>query len=118
MEYLLIFILEVLGIGLHVMQKVNALDKKFPEVDVKEIWKIFFNEDWTTLIISGLVMCFNIVAQFIFNYYEAPFIENDYYIFISFAVAFVLGYAGQRMIYNYLGSAENFINKKVSDKIS
>jgi hypothetical protein len=35
-----------------------------------------------------------------------------------FGAAFVIGYAGQRLVYKYLGSAEKFLDKKVGDKLA
>lgn len=116
MEYLLITILQLLGIGFHVMQKIISLGNDFPEKKRKEILSTFVNEDWDTLCVSALVMILNLVAHYIIERYAHSITAYPYYSLISFGIALTLGYAGQRMIYKYLGSAEKFLDKKVEDK--
>lgn len=118
MEYLIIFALQFFGIGLNVAQVLLALDKLSHDDSFKDIWKLFWQRDKVTLIISGLVLGVDELAHFIFSYYDAPFTHHEYYIFISFGIAFVLGYAGQRLIYKYLGTAEKFLNKKIDEKLA
>lgn len=113
MEYALIFILQLLGIGLSILQKITGLGDKFPNFDRKQIISTFFNEDWDTLIGSALVLILDLTVHFICNYYQAPFTSHPYYIFISFGLALLLGYAGQRIIYRVLGTSEKALNKKI-----
>ena len=117
MEYVIIIILQLLGISFNAMQMIMAFGNKFPNETRKGIIQIFFKEDWDTLIVSGLVLALNLTAQFIFDYYEIPFTKNENYILYAFGTAFVLGYAGQRMIYKYMGTAEKFLDKQVMDKL-
>jgi hypothetical protein len=117
MEYLIILALQLCGIGLHVMQKVSVFDKQYPEKSIKEIMTVFWNEDWNTLAVSAIVLFLNLIAHYIVNTY-APQVNNfDNYILYAFGAALVFGYAGQRLVYKYLGSAENFLNKKVDEKL-
>lgn len=117
MDFLLIFILQILGISLHVLQKCVELDKKFHDDSLGEVFKTFWQNDRITLLISLVVLTLNEVTHFITARYStfAETMEN-YYLW-SFVVAFVLGYAGQRVIYRYLGKAEEFLNKKVENKL-
>ncbi len=118
MEYILIFILQAIGIALSVTQKVTVLDKKYPDLSKKQIFSVFLDEDWTTLLGSSIVLALNLVAHYIVENYT-DFIENiDHYDLYSFGIALILGYAGQRLIYKWLGSAEQALDKKVSEKIN
>lgn len=118
MDYLIIFALQLLGIGFHVMQKVSALGNTFPQKKRKEIFAIFMAEDWDTLLISTLVLFTSEIAHYILHHY-APSLVISYPNFdlFVFGVSFVLGYAGQSIIYKLLGTAQATIEKKISDKL-
>lgn len=118
MEYLIILILQFIGIGFHVMQKVTALDDMHSEKNWKQVFGLFLKHDWDTLIVSGLVIALNIVGHYIVNAYAPEFTASiSYYHIWGFMIALILGYGGQRLIYKYLGKAENFLDKKVGDKL-
>jgi hypothetical protein len=116
-EYILIIILQLIGVGFHVMQKIGTLGDKFPEKNPSEVWGIFFQEDWNTLIVSLLVLSLNITAHYIVTIYSTVQVTVPYYDLYSFGAALVLGYAGQRVIYKYLGTAEKLLNKKVDNQL-
>lgn len=117
LEFILIVVLQAIGIGLHVMQKIIGLDNKFPEMTRQEIIDTFFENDIFTLYVSALVLCLNLVVHLIVHVYSPSLIESiPYYLLWSFGVAFVLGYAGQRLVYKFLGAAESVINKKIENK--
>jgi len=113
MEYVLVFALEIIGISLHVMQKVAAFDKAFPEKTVNQIFKTFWQEDWNTVIISIIILCLNLIVHFVINEYAPALTLIPYYLLYAFGGALLLGYAGQRLVYKYLGTAEKFLDKKV-----
>lgn len=116
MEYLLIFILQLLGIGFHVMQKVIKIGDTHRELSRKQVFNAFFDEDWDTLIVSGLVLIVNLVAHYIIDAYTPEFRASvNYYALYAFAIAFILGYSGQRLAYKWLGSAEKKL-ETLSDK--
>lgn len=113
MDYFLIVLLQLLGISFHVMQKVISLGDKFPEYSPKAIFKVFFAEDWDTLIVSGLVLISNVVLHYVLIYINYnPFTEG-WWVAAPFGLAFVLGYAGQRLIYKFFGTAEKVLNKQI-----
>lgn len=118
MEYTIIIILQLLGIGFHVMQKISALGDKFPEKTVPEIRGIFWKEDWDTLVGSALVLALNLVVHYIIEEYTDLAETVAYYILYAFGAAFILGYAGQRMIYKWLGSAEKKLTEKGDNLIN
>lgn len=117
MEYLLIVVLQLLGIGFHVMQKIISLGDKFPDKNRSQILSGFLYEDWDSLCVSGLIIFLNMVTHYIVENYAPAVREVNHYHLYSFGMALILGYAGQRIIYKYLGSAEEFLNKKVTDKL-
>jgi ABC-type Fe3+ transport system permease subunit len=118
MEYALIIILQLLGIGFHVGQKVHELDKKFENDTLQQVFNQFWNSDRVTVFISGLVLLLNLVVHYIIEEYAAGIRSIENYDLYSFGVALVLGYAGQRLIYKYLGKAEEVLNKKVEEKLT
>lgn len=127
MEYFLIVVLQLLGIGFHVMQKVMKIGDTNPGLGKGDIFRIFFNEDWDSLIVSGLVLFSDLTFHLAFNHYNPDMMNSSFafpwlggftisYRAVSFIIAFVLGYAGQRIAYKYLGTAEKILDKK-ADKI-
>ena len=115
MEYFIIIILQFLGIGFHVMQKISEIGNLHKEKRRPEILDAFMREDWDTLIMSGLVLILNLVVHYILEEYAYEITEIKNYYLYTFALAFILGYAGQRLVYKYLGSAETFLNNKADN---
>lgn len=116
-EFILIAVLEYIGIRLHILQKIIAIDKAHPELTRKEVIDTFHENDSFTIKVSYLVMALNLVAHFIIHVYAPALMDTiPYFIIWAFASAFVLGYAGQRLIYKILGTAESVINKKIESK--
>lgn len=120
MEYLIIVGLQILGILLSVVQKITVLDKKYPDLTKREIFAVFLDEDWTTLAGSFVVLCLNLLGHYIVENYAPQTKEfiGPYYILYGFGLALLLGYAGQRLIYKWLGSAEKALDNKVTNKLS
>ena len=117
MEYLIIIALQLIGCGLHVCQKVFELDKKFEDDTLSDVFRTFLRTDRVTLIISFLVLMLNLLAHFIIEVYAPQLRQIENWVLYGFALAFILGYAGQRLIYKYLGRAEEVLNKKVETKL-
>jgi len=117
MEYLLIFILQLIGVGFHVMQKIILLGDKHPDKNRSQVFSAFLYEDWDTLVVSSLVVATHLIAHYIVENYTDLSLTSEKYILWSFGIALILGYAGQRLAYKFLGSAENFLDKKVNDKL-
>lgn len=117
MEYVLIAVLQLLGIGFHVMQKVSSLGNTFPQKSRKDILGIFLQEDWDTLCISGLILATCETGHYIIHHYAHTVAAMQYFELTWFGLALVLGYSGQNLIYKWLGSAESYLDKKVTDKL-
>jgi hypothetical protein len=120
MEYSLILILQLLGIGFHVGQKVLELDKLTPDDSLSDVFKIFWREDKITVLISVvLILPLNEVLYFILlDYGPDSIVLYEYFDLIFFAVSLILGYSGQRLVYGALGKAVSYAEKKVNDKLN
>lgn len=100
------------------MQKIIIIGDKNPAMRKNEVIGAFLSEDWDTLFVSALIVALDLLIHFVVDeYYHFIFAEHQWYIAASFGIALVFGYAGQRMIYKYLGSAERYLDKKVEDKL-
>jgi hypothetical protein len=121
MEYLIITTMQIIGISLSFIFKIKALDTKFPDFTKKQIFAVFWDEDWTTLLGSVIVLALNLVVHFIMAQYTPHIFELVWltipYMVWSFGIALILGWGGQRLIYNWLGSAEKALDKKVTEKL-
>lgn len=116
MEYAIVFILQALGISLSATQKMLELDRKFPDDKLSDVINLFLREDRITLMISGIILIFNLVAHYIVDSYtDLPLVVDNYPLW-AFGISFVLGYAGQRIVYKYLGKAEGLLMRK-ADKL-
>lgn len=115
--YTLVIALFLLGVGFHVSQIIDKLRKKFPQFGIGEVLDTYFKEEWNTLIRSFLVMCTYLLFLFILQKAEVkmPFWWEKY--LVVYGLALLLGYAGQRLIYKYLGTAENKL-ADTADKIN
>lgn len=122
MEYFIILFLQLLGISFHVVQKVNYLDKQHPEKSIKEIYGLFFENEWSSLSVSALVLFADLFFHFIIDSYFPAVREMELnfigvtlpYLAISFLLAITFGYAGQRLAYKYLGKAEQYLSDKAN----
>lgn len=111
MDYILTTILIVLGVGFHIMQKIRTLRLKFPEFVPKRILGTFFMEEWDSLIVSFICWIVFELAIYITirNGVQIPAWFDNWGMYV---LALVWGYAGQRIAYKYLGTAEEVLNKK------
>lgn len=110
MIYILTIVLFVLGVGYHIMQTVDKLKNKHKEFSFKQIFSVYFNEEWNVLIRSGLVLATYELFLFIISMAEVVMPEWWEKYLVVYGLAVVLGYAGQRLIYKYLGTAEKTLN--------
>lgn len=108
LSQLVLFIIQLLGIGFHIMQKIRKLRTLYPTFGLKDMFKVFFGQEWDSLIVSGLVVA---VYQLVFIVlYLTDAKTPQWWPLASYGLAFVLGYAGQRLAYKYLGTAEQFLS--------
>ena len=130
LEFFLIIILQFIGIGFGVLQKVLELDKKSPDDTLNEVFAMYWKSDRITIFISGLIVALDLVVHLIFLVY-APSVRDISlmipvsnwitflpnipinYLVMSFFGAFLLGFFGQKLVYKILGKFE----KKVIENL-
>lgn len=117
MDFFIIAVLQIIGIALHGFQKLIELDAKSPDDSTADVFRLMWKNDRFSFGVSFIVLALNEVTHFIIARYSTFAETMEHYYLWSFLVAFVLGYAGQRVIYKYLGKAEEFLNKKVDNKL-
>ena len=112
MDYVLISVVFILGVAYHIMQKVMQFKKAFPNFKPNAIWQTFFNEEWDSLLVSCVVL----VTLNVFLYIKAyngwifpEWLEG----WAMYLFSLIMGYAGQRLAYRYLGTAEKALEKRV-----
>ena len=110
MIYFLTTICQLFGVLFHVMVKINGLRTKFPTLTFKTVWNTFFKEEWNTLIGSGLVLGVAELAIFIINYQAINI--PDWLQWGIYPISLLLGYQGQRIIYKFLNTASEALEKK------
>lgn len=111
MIHFLTTVLFCLGVGYHVMQIVMKLRKQFPQFGFGQIFSTFFNQEWDSLLRSLLVLLTLQMALVITHFANVAlpqWLEG----WGLYCISLVLGYAGQRIAYKYLGTAADVLEKK------
>lgn len=117
MEHFLIFIIQILGIGFHVGQKVLELDKLYPDDSITDVFKLFWKTDKFTVFISAWITAAYGLFYYITQEYAPDSVTNFEYLDLCFfGGALVIGYGGQGIIYKALGKAVDIANKKIDDQ--
>ena len=117
MEHFLIFVIQILGIGFNVWQKVLVLDKLYPDDTLEDVFKLFWKTDRITVFISLWIMVAYGLFYFItLNYAPDSVINFDYLDLSFFGGALVIGYGGQAIVYKALGKAVDIANKKIDEQ--
>lgn len=116
MIYLLTTLPFLLGVGWHIMQIVMKLRKKFPQFGFRMIFVTFFQQEWDSLIRSGLMWATLMMWIFISRttHIHLPPWYDKWGVYV---IALLAGYAGQRLAYRYLSTAEEVLERK-ADLIS
>lgn len=116
MDYIFTTLLIVMGVLFHVMQCVRKLRVKFPRLGFRSIWVTFISEEWDSLIVSFFCWIIYQLLLWVMLYNGTEFAPwFDHY--GMYVLAIVWGYAGQRLAYKVLGTAEQILQKKV-DKLN
>jgi hypothetical protein len=110
MIYTLTIILFLIGVLFHAMVKVTGYKKQFEKLTFLTIWRVFFNEEWDSLLVSILVLSVTELSIFIINYTDM--VIPDWLNWGIYPIALVLGYQGQRIAYKFLNTATDVLEKK------
>lgn len=116
--YVLCGIAYVFGQLLSAMEKIAGLRNKFPQLSAGVIIGTYFREEWNTIIVSMVIMglCQFALYIAIMNHRPGP---EWFWQWGVYAIALVLGYAGQRIVYKYMKTTEkklNSFNDKINDE--
>ena len=118
MDYALIAFFQLCGIAFQVVPKLMELDKLAVDDSFGDVCKIYWKHDKFTLIYSLFIIVFDEGVHFSVETYAPKFAESfEYYHIMSFGIATILGWGGQRILDKVFGKAEAFINKKIEDKL-
>lgn len=111
MDYIITILLMIIGIGYDASLKISKQKKKFPMLKPGEVVDTFFSEEWNTFFTSALgIALFEILLYTMrVNEVNLPLWFENWGLYI---LAAVWGYAGQRLAYKFLGSAEAVLEKK------
>lgn len=118
-EYFFITLFQILGVLLAIGQVLRELDKLEPGDNLKQLWQMFWDKDKITVMISAVILVLHLSIHAAVDYYNlADFIlTRNYYLLLNFALALVIGYGGQWLIYQVLGKAVDFVKRKVDNKL-
>lgn len=112
LSYLFIFAFQLLGMLFNVMQHIGQLRKAYPSHKPGELVAVFWQEDWNTMAVSVAVVATQLLVHVVLFVYYPEITKGNYFYAISFALAIVLGYAGQNLVYKFLGTAANKLEEK------
>lgn len=110
-DYILVSFAFGIGAGYQIMGVIKKLKIQFPTLPPKRVVSTFFYNEWDSLITSSLGYMAIMMALYIkqFNGFHGP---KWFEYFGMYVTACILGYAGQRLAYKYLGTAEQALEKK------
>lgn len=111
MTYFITSIILALGVGFFVMQKITALKLKY-NTKRREIFSLFIQEEWDSLMVSCLVLAiWNIFLYIIAeNEIKMPHWFDTWGVY---SIPLILGYAGQRLAYKAFTTIEGVLEKKI-----
>lgn len=129
MDYVLIIIFQALGVFFKAGQQIAILKNKYPGLTGKQTVDTYWKEDWNTLIMSGGVLGFNLAVHYVvamldidwsqkFELFGISTTWSSIYLLFSVGIAITLGYKGQDLIYKWLGTAAEKLDKEVSSKLN
>lgn len=103
------------GSVLQVMGKVANLRKKYPTESPASIYKIFRSEEWDVAIVSACVDAMAFVSFYLGGYeWLEKKTKGNFTELAAMLCMVVIAYAGQRLVYKYLGTAEAVLSEKAN----
>jgi hypothetical protein len=124
--YLLILAFLILGIGFHVGLKIAELDKLTPNDPLGAVFKMLWEVDKITILISVFLiipfieLVFFCAHKFWLDLMTPKELEESIFRFFDvtfLGISVIMGYQGQRLLYGALGKAVDFAEKKINDKL-
>lgn len=122
MEYFFITLFQLLGVAASVGQTIYTLDKKIPEKTAKEIFNLFMENEWSSLLISGVILITDLSVHLVLNTYFpqwhsamvlVPLLDFQVpFVVASILASLILGYGGQWLFYKWLNKGKDYLTKK------
>lgn len=109
--HILIAFAYLLGVAYDAMSKVGRVRKKHPTLGFNETWSSFFQEEWNTIMVSGLGWATVQFAWYIIHSNKVP-LPEWIELWGIYPIALLFGYALQRLIYKFLGTFEGVLEDK------
>jgi len=123
MEFVFIFLLQVIGFFFKVNGDIKRLDKKYPELSYREIKDLYYEEEWSSFGGSILLLILQLTIHLAILIWFPALRESSFtipiinwvvpFVVSSFVLAFVTGYLGQWAMYKLLGKVETIIDDKL-----
>lgn len=115
MEYLIFLGASAFGIAFHVALKLIELGTQYPSMTRKEIGVTFMKEEWDSLGLSGIITAFMLFAHFVVHRYAPEMLSWRWFELTWVGVCIIMGYQGQRLLYKWLNSAADALDRKVNN---
>lgn len=115
-EYILILLVYGLGAYFSALEKVAGIRKRNPAFSFKQVGNTYLAEEWNTILVNAGGLVLIEIFWFIIHRenISMPKWVHDYG--GVYAIALVLGYCFQRIIYKFLGSTEKAIENKIDNR--
>lgn len=119
-DYVFMFLAGMIGITIHVLIKIKGIRKRNPKAGIKEVFGLYFQMDWDSLLLSFVTVlgCMFIINEFLFTKdFENIDTAKEFgwkYKMVNWirTVFIVIGYAAQSLIYASLGRAEKVLHER------
>lgn len=115
MEYFIIFVVYLCFAGLQIMATIGDLHKKHPALSIGDIWKLYKQEEWNTLIVSGILLIMLLLCRVIVVYYNHEFTGWLASIWARIGVVAFTAFAGHYLIYKALGTVAKVVESKIEN---
>jgi hypothetical protein len=123
MNYLIMFVGGLLGIFLHSLVKIRAINKRLPSENYKSVFVEYWKFEWASIILSVIAV---LTAMFISSEYlnikETDKSPAGIYELLQYRVAqflkttfVVLGFCAQAAVNAFLGVTEKKLQQKAKD---
>lgn len=106
LDYIIIFVFQVIGIACGVLNEIRKVRKINPTIPPNSVWKTVKQEDWDTLIGSGIVLILSEAIHLVMDLKGVqPTGMMAAWWFIP-AYSLVAGWGGQDILFKWLGTAK------------
>lgn len=117
-EYILIFVLQIIGVLANALQIAIGLDKEKDDDTFGDVVKSFWNKHRMSVLVSlFVVLPLNIIGHYIIIVYTDLSSTIKYFALYSFGFALVFGYGGQWILYAFLDAMKKRAIEKGEDLI-